>query len=215
MIDSIQAMASRLGFVSMAPVHVMYGLLLASTSLLRILKSTAARSLDYGRARSSLFLAINLAKQMSVEGTDTAAKMAIILNQLWNSSKAFRKPDGSEYIALRIRNRLVHSPVVDVVWWWRDEFGPQTRDMVLAWTDPAGGTVPPHARSFSNTFTGSLGVGNGESLGIQSTSAPTEGQEAFHLDEHFLADFEWALGDDALFAAESIPSTWPTTSHLL
>lgn len=64
---------------------------------------------------------------MSVESNDSPAKAVIILNQLWNSSKAFRKADGSEYTALRIRSRLVLSPVLDAVWWWRDEFDPLAR----------------------------------------------------------------------------------------
>ncbi|KAL2815041.1 hypothetical protein BDW59DRAFT_177773 [Aspergillus cavernicola] len=216
MVDSTQTMADRLDCISMAPIQVCYGLLLASASLLRILKSAAAQSLDFGRARSSLFLAINLAKQMSVENTDTPAKIAIILKQLWNSSKAFRKADGSEYTALRIRSRLAHSLVIDTVWWWRDEFDPQTRDMILTRTDPDSATVLPHARSFPNQDTGSLGPNLGEPLGIQPTTILAEGQEAFSLDELFLADFDWALGDgDALFAAEPISTTWPTTSHLL
>lgn len=64
---------------------------------------------------------------MTVGSNDMAAKMVLVLNQLWNSSKAFRKPDGVESTALRIRSRLVVSPVVDAVWWWRDEFDPHGR----------------------------------------------------------------------------------------
>lgn len=215
MVDTVQAMADRMAYISMAPNMVCRGLLLASASLLRILKSAAARSLDFGRARSSLFLAINLAKQMSVESTDTAAKMATILNQLWNSRKAFRKADGSEYTALRIRNRLVYGLVIDTVWWWRDEFDPQTRDTILTRTEPDSDNFLPHAFCFPSTSTGSLGVNPGEPLGTQPTRIFAEGLEAFPLDELFLTDFEWALGDDASFAADSNPTTWPTTSHLL
>lgn len=216
MVDSVQIMADRLDCISMAPIQFCYGLLLASISLLRILQSAASQSLDIGRARSSLFLAINLANQMSVESTDTAARMAIVLKQLWNSSKAFRKTDRSEYTALRIRNRLGHSLVIDTVWWWRDEFDPQSRDMILARAEPDSGTVVPNARGLPSTSPGNLGTNPIEPLGVQPTSIPAEGQEAFPLDELFLADFEWALGDDdSLFAGEPGPTTWPTTSHLL
>ena len=96
-------------------------------TLLRILKCFASRDLDIERAKACFFTAINLEKQMSVESNDSPAKAVIILNQLWNSSKAFRKADGSEYTALRIRSRLVLSPVLDAVWWWRDEFDPLAR----------------------------------------------------------------------------------------
>lgn len=210
MVDSVQTIADRLGSLSMAPIPVCYGLLIASSSLLRILKSTASQSLDFSRARSSLFLAINLAKQMSVESTDAAAKLIIILKQLWNSSKAFRKADGSEYTALRIRSRLTHSIVIDTVWWWRDEFDPQTRDMILARTESDGSTVGP------STWSGNVGATHqGEPPGGQSTNTFVEGQEAFPLDELFLADFEWALDDDASFAPDPAPTTWPTSSHIL
>lgn len=127
LIDYIQALADRTGFLFMAPIQVNFGLLLASMSLLRVLKSDiASTGLDTSRARASFFAAINLAKQMSTDRSDTAAKTITVLNQLWNSSKAFRKADGSECIALRIRSRLVLSQILDAVWWWRDEIDPKS-----------------------------------------------------------------------------------------
>lgn len=131
-VDHIKNLGERLDVLATAPVQVNFGILLASVSLLRILKIFASRDLDIDRAKSSFFTAINLAKQMSFENNDSSAKAVIIVNQLWNSSKAFRKSDGSEYTALRIRSRLVLSPVVDAVWWWRDEFDPQTRALVAS-----------------------------------------------------------------------------------
>lgn len=127
MVDSIKNLGEKLDVLSTAPIQVNFGILLASVALLRILKCFASRGLDVERAKSCFFTAIILKKQMSVESNDAAAKAVIILNQLWNSSKAFRKSDGSEYTALRIRSRLVLSPVLDAVWWWRDEFDPQAR----------------------------------------------------------------------------------------
>lgn len=128
-VDHVKGLGERIDTLAAAPVQVNSGVLLASISLLRILKIFASQDLDIERARSSFFTAIHLAKQMSFETNDAAAKAVIILNQLWNSTKAFRKSDGSEYTALRIRSRLVLSPVVDAVWWWRDEFDPQARAM--------------------------------------------------------------------------------------
>ncbi|KAJ5091061.1 hypothetical protein NUU61_005931 [Penicillium alfredii] len=198
LIDYIQALGSRLGFLVMAPVQIGFGLLLASTSLLRILKSPmATEGLETVRARSSFFLAINLAQQMSVERTDLAAKTVTILTQLWNSSKVFRKADGSEYTGLRIRSRLVLSHILDTVWWWRDEFDPQSRAVVLATeADP-----------------GSLGSGGDLSRdpgGAQPATFAPDRQEPVHLDEQFLADFEWALGDDALLSMEPLSMNWST-----
>ena len=129
LVDYVKKLGERLDLLATAPIQVNFGILLASICLLRILKIFASRDLDIERAKSCFFTAINLAKQMSIENNGSAAKAVIIVNQLWNSTKAFRKSDGSEYTALRIRSRLVLSPVVDAVWWWRDEFDPQARGM--------------------------------------------------------------------------------------
>lgn len=129
-IDFIQSLGQRLGELAIVPVSVTFGLLLASVTLLRMLKSTTPQGLDLERAKASLFTGINIAKQMSLDSNDLAAKSMIFLNQLWTSTKAFRKSDGSEYTALRIRSRLVLSPILDAVWWWRDEFDVQYRTMV-------------------------------------------------------------------------------------
>ncbi|KAJ5625345.1 hypothetical protein N7510_001654 [Penicillium lagena] len=218
MIDLIQSITSRLNSPSIAPVQLGFGLLLSSVALLRILKSSTCQVLDTGRARTSFFTAINLAKQMSVEHTDMAAKTVTILNALWNSSKAFRKADGSEYPGLRIRSRLAISAVVDAVWWFRDEFDPHSRSVVLAHAEPGDGTVLPRARSGTGTNEAeSIGVDpnrDASSSALPSAGASTDRQESFLLDENFLADFEWALGDDALFSMDLV-STWPSTTNLL
>lgn len=217
LIDYIQSLIGRLGCLAMTPVQMGFGLLLASTSLLRILKSTtASHGLEIGRARSSLFTAINLAKQMSVDSADLSAKTVTVLNAIWNSNRAFRRADGSEYIALRIRSRLVLSPILDAVWWWRDEFDPPRT--IRSVVEPADGTV--YSRSRSRHFAadaGGIGSGadtNRDLLGVGMAPAGVPG-DAFHLDEQFLADFEWALGDDALFSLEPLPTTWSTTNNLL
>lgn len=98
-------------------------LVIACSSLLRLLKSVVARDLDVERAKSSLFAGINLLSGFSIEPTDFPAKFSHALNQLWNSPKAFRKADGTEHTTLRIRSRLVMSPPIDVIWWWREEMG--------------------------------------------------------------------------------------------
>lgn len=142
-VDSIENLGQRLSSLCIAPVQVDFGILLASMTLLRILKGFPSEDLHIERARSSFFTVINLARQMSFASNDRAAKAVIILNQLWNSTKAFRKSDGTEYTALRIRSRLVHSPVVDAVWWWRDEFDPQARAMGSSQGDASEGSSSP------------------------------------------------------------------------
>ncbi|KAJ6038501.1 hypothetical protein N7460_008272 [Penicillium canescens] len=209
LIDYVQALRDRMGFLSMAPVQIGFGVLLASISLLRILKSNIACS----SCTNLLFATINLAKQMSTDRTDTAAKTITVVNQLWNSSKAFRKADGSEYTALRIRSRLILSQILDAVWWWRDEFDPGARAKVRG-TDSFDGCSSRNYAWPADTGRPATGSDpNREPFGstIQNLSAP---QEQFQMDEDFFSNFEWALSDDALLSLDSCSTNWSMTNHL-
>ncbi|KAJ5217961.1 uncharacterized protein N7498_000060 [Penicillium cinerascens] len=217
LVDYIRLLSDRVGFLSMVPVQMGFALLLASTSLLRILKSNAAsQGLETSRARACLFAAINLAQQMSVDSADLAAKTVTVLKAVWNSNKAFRKMDGSEYNSLRIRSRLVLSPILDVVWWWRDEFDPGSRS-VRSVVEPAQGNAYARSRYSGVADAGLRPVSdtNREITGATAVSGTPERNDAFYLDEQFLADFEWALGDDALFSLDPLPSNWAATNNLL
>lgn len=217
LVDYIQALADRMGFISMAPIQVGFGLLLASMSLLRILKSKVAiAGLDTNRARASFFMAINLAKQMSTDRTDTAAKTITVLNQLWNSSKAFRKADGSEYTSLRIRSRLILSQILDAVWWWRDEFDPHTRAIVRGTeSTDVGGT----SRA-ANISGGSTGHATGatdqtrEPVGSVFHNMGPPPQEEFMMDEDFFAKFEWAISEEEFLSLGAFPTDWSSTNNI-
>lgn len=211
LIDYIQSLTDRVSSLAMIPAQMHFGLFLASTSLLRILKSPAAsHGLETIRARASLFTAINLAKQMSVDSADMASKMVIVLSAIWNSNKAFRRPDGSEFTTLRIRGRLVVSPIIDAIWWWRDEYDPPSRFRSVV--EPAGGCVYGHSRSNGAPETGPVAPGTDTS---QQDVTGGVNQDAFLLDEQFLADFEWALTDDLLFTTESMPNYWAAGNNML
>jgi hypothetical protein len=194
-----------------------FAILLASTSLLRILKSnTASHGLETTRARAAVFTAINMAKQMTVDSADMAAKTVTILNSVWNSSRAFRKADGGEYTALRIRSRLVLSPILDTVWWWRDEFDPPSRTM-RSIIEPSDGKVFMRSRYSVATDAGAgaaVDANRDFSGGMVPSTGMPEQNNAFHLDEQFLADFEWALGDDALFSLDPLPANWAPANLL-
>ncbi|KAL4972611.1 hypothetical protein BDW66DRAFT_169478 [Aspergillus desertorum] len=219
LIDHVQSLADRPGCLAICPIQMVFGLLLASTSVLRILKSsTASHGMHTSRARSSLFTAINTAKQMSVDRSDLAAKAVTVLTSIWNSSKAFRKADGGDYMAMRIRSRLVLSPILDVVWWWKDEFESPSRT-VRSLMEPSDGRAFVRSRYLAATDAGpGPGAGmdaNRDSAGamVPSTGAPDQ-NNAFQLDEQFLADFEWALGDDALFSLDPLPENWASAGNL-
>ena len=81
LIDYVHSMADRLECLAMCPAQMGFGLLLASTTLLRILKSpTASHGLETTRARTSIFTAINMAKLMSVDSSDIASKTVTVLH---------------------------------------------------------------------------------------------------------------------------------------
>jgi hypothetical protein len=124
-IDEVVALTPREACYPALPCFITTGVLLSSACLLRLLKTSLIRDLDEERARSYFFQSITLMKRLSIDTDDSAGMCAALMNQLWNSAKVFRKPDGTEHPALRIRGRLVTSPLLDAVWWWRQEFDPQ------------------------------------------------------------------------------------------
>jgi hypothetical protein len=127
LIDCMAALGEKPGFHPASPLFMTSALALACSSLLRLLKSAISRDLDTERARSCFFRAINMLKAMTVDQDDTASLAVTIFNHLWNSPKAFRKADGSEYPTLRIRSRLAISPLIDGIWWWREESNSQSK----------------------------------------------------------------------------------------
>ncbi|RHZ73125.1 hypothetical protein CDV55_108616 [Aspergillus turcosus] len=204
-IDFVQSLGQTPGRLVTTPIQINFGLLLASVSLLRILKLYTSCDLDLDRARASFFAGINLAKDMSVQQNDSAAKAVFILNQLWNSTKAYRKPDGSAYTALRVRGRLVLSPILDAVWWWRDENEPGYRTMYLLQGEAADG-IPPipetethHAQTDGPVISGAESNRNHSSAAASAMVNSAERQDSARADDHFLADFEWALCEDEFF----------------
>ncbi|QRD89666.1 Zn(II)2Cys6 transcription factor [Aspergillus flavus] len=193
-IESIEDISRASLILATTPLELYFALLLASVALLRILKGPSLPGLDIERARSCFFVAINLLKQMSVQNNDAAAKTVIVLNQLWNSTRAFRKPDGSDFPTLRIRSRLMLSPVVDAVWWWREEHDPQCR---------SGAPSQGNATDGIDTHRDNTGAVVNAPIGLMGRHEPVL------FDDQFLADFEWALGDDGLFPpTEPYGSGW-------
>ncbi|KAE8384365.1 hypothetical protein BDV23DRAFT_177121 [Aspergillus alliaceus] len=185
-VECVQDLNREAISLAATPLEVYFGMLLASVTLLRIHKGAPMPGLDLEKARSRFFAAINLLKQMSVQNNDGAAKTVLVLNQLWNSTRAFRKSDGSDFTTLRIRSRLMLSPVADAVWWWREEYDPQFRS-----GGHTQGNMPDGVDiNRDNMATAPIGL--------------TERPEPILFNDQFLADFEWALVDDELF-----PSTEP------
>jgi transcriptional regulatory protein LEU3 len=101
-------------------------LVLASFTILRIVNSHLADSLDYERGRKCYFANIQLHRKMSIQEGDLASRASIIMTQLWTSKNAFKQPDGSnDSLVLLCRSRLSMSVVFDCFWRWRREFAGQ------------------------------------------------------------------------------------------
>lgn len=115
-VDHMDRDSQVLGY---APYQVIAGTIIGGYTLLRLLKTSASRYMDVERAKASFFLSLNISKRLIVDNDDLPSRNMQLLTLLWNSEKAFRTPEGSEYPELRIRSRLAMSPVFDAVWWWR------------------------------------------------------------------------------------------------
>lgn len=162
-----------------SPAFTMNALVLAGACLLRLLKSSMAPNVDVERAKNYLFTCITTLKHINLDPNDLAAKCSLAMNQLWNSTKAFRKADGTEYSTLRIRSRLVMSPVIDMALWWREEF--DTEDMQRK---PETESMQPETSHSTDTATGEFAI-----------PGQSEMDELQFLNDEFLNDFQWAAMD--------------------
>ena len=103
--------------------YILYSVMVPSHVLLHLLKTSFSRYIDVERAKSALYLGISLHKKMTLQNDDIAARNAMALTQLWNSTRVFKRTNDSEAVGLRVRSRLTCSVIIDGVVWWREEFG--------------------------------------------------------------------------------------------
>ena len=119
-----------------------------------------------------------------------------MLTQLWNSEHAFKNPDGSDSIALKIRTRLVMSPVFDAIWWWREEFGgqPGASEPSIA-LKPGVAELAQLESTSSGTDTPNLPVG-----GVVDPNNTGQYHEITNiLDDQFLAELGWTTNANYLY----------------
>lgn len=200
MIEYVETLGEKPGFYAATPLFIAVALALACCSLLRLLKSAISRDLDTERARSCLFKGINMLKTISVDRDDVTDKCATLLKQLWNSSKAFRKPDGTEHTTLRIRSRLTMSPLLDALWWWREEHDPSHKP-VMPEGETVNGTALQHLHVFCPekcSLTHEPGLQQIH-IGIPMGSFPHKIRRQL-------------LRSDPKFSRSSMTTSWPTSS---
>jgi hypothetical protein len=196
-----------------APFYCVYATSLAAFTILRLLKASTAQYMDEN-AKEDFFLGVNVMKRLSTENNDGPSRMAMIMTQLWNSERAFRNPDGTEHLSLRIRTRLAMSCVFDAIWWWREEFGGQQG----AYTGSQFGDEELKQTSkFSSsklvspilTIQGSAPIEPVIPIDPAVHQVPQSSMTSF-LDDHLLAELGWTNSNSFLYTQMPAPGTYGT-----
>lgn len=119
-IDMAGKLDKDMDLASFCPHYVYRMVALATSVLLRVLKTSLARYVaDPQAGRTSFLLAISLLKKMSVSANDMPSRMAGILSQLWTSEKVFKGDTGGQGSAtMRIQSRMSMSSLHDMMWRW-------------------------------------------------------------------------------------------------
>ncbi|KAJ4404648.1 hypothetical protein N0V91_005798 [Didymella pomorum] len=123
-INTATAMAQTVNFASVSQSFVDRTICLAGFSILRLVRSPLAQHLDLAAGEQAFFQAVQFLKSVSLQPGDIGMRTALIMHDLWNSNKVFRRKDGRiESLGLRLRTRLSMSVSYDMFWYWREEFG--------------------------------------------------------------------------------------------
>ena len=118
------AMAQQSFFASVSQSFVDRSITLAGFSILKRCRSPLAQHLDLASGEQAFFQAVQFTKNVSMQAGDIGMRTAHIMNDLWNSTRVFRRKDGRlESLSLRLRTRLSMSVSYDMFWYWREEFG--------------------------------------------------------------------------------------------
>lgn len=97
---------------------------LAGFTILRLVRSSLATHLDLAIGEQAFLHAVQFLQNVSLQQGDIGLRTAMIMTDLWNSNRVFRREDGRvEPLALRLRTRLSMSISYDMFWYWREEFG--------------------------------------------------------------------------------------------
>ena len=181
--------------------------LLAAFIILKISRSCLAGRVDLRAGEKAYFATILEFRESSLENDDLCARAAMVLGQLWSSTRVFRRPDGVvDGLALRIRSRLSMGIVHECFWWWREEFqgkanpyGAQSTPWSTGSSDHPGGRLPSLIGAGAPFFP-LLDVDP-----LPSNHAATHGQEMFHEIDALPGltgptSLEFAMPDDIAFA---------------
>ncbi|KAK3078135.1 hypothetical protein LTS18_008353 [Coniosporium uncinatum] len=118
----VEDMEHELKLSAHCPRYIFTSALVGVAFLARVMKGPFASYLDLDRGSKLYRVAIDFLKSCSIEKGDLPDRSSTFAEQMWLSNKVFKNPDGTPYIALRVRTRLSGSPLHDAIKWWRDEF---------------------------------------------------------------------------------------------
>lgn len=113
-------------------------LIAASFTLLKLMRSFFAKTIDFHRGRSLFHRSIQAIRATSVVNNDLQWRLAELMVQMWNGAKlessnpAFDRQDETpiqmdDSLQLKVRCRHSMSLVFDSVWRWREEYQAQGR----------------------------------------------------------------------------------------
>lgn len=187
-VDLFSTLDNSTDLIAYSTTYHVLGLILAGVILLRCLKGSFAKYMDYDACKASFFTSLTLMKNSSVENNDNAARFAMRLSRIWAGDEMFRMCDGTRDEELRVRSRLAMSVVFDSIWWAQDVDG------------CLHGAGCPHGRQRRIPGAGTADPATGESATRdQQPIASRPGN--YFFDDEISCDFGWALGDDVFVAA--------------
>ena len=160
-INTATALAQTVNLASVSQSFVDRTICLAGFSILRLVRSPLAQHLDLAAGEQAFFQAIQFLKNVSLQPGDIGMRTALIMHDLWNSSKVFRRKDGRvESLGLRLRTRLSMSVSYDMFWYWREEFGnmqnPYNGDETINASNEATQPGTPRKQASLNPFRAQL-----------------------------------------------------------
>lgn len=123
---------------------------LAGFTVLRLVRSPLAQHLDVATGERAFSQAVQYLKSVSLQKGDIGERTALIMKDLWNSDRTFRRKDGQlDPLALRLRTRLSMSVSYDMFWYWREIFGNMqnpynAEEAVLASNNVTQPSTPPY-----------------------------------------------------------------------
>lgn len=102
--------------------YILQMIVSAAFALMKLLKSTFNRHIDFEHGKLLFNGAISAIRRISVMDHDRPVRLADILAQMWNAGNA--DGSGEDALQLKVRCRMSMSHVYDTVWRWRQRFRP-------------------------------------------------------------------------------------------